>query len=475
MNTPSSSLVRRRALLASLVLCAATVIAAPQAEAAGAGSGAGGTILNTITVNYKDASGTTAYSASATSSVTINQVKAGLTLSGRPTNVIGHYGTANAAPTGLTIDSGASTSYLIALTANANGGDTYNLGDTNAGNVNMASQSVSWTTVANDGSTVITGGNPATVALGASVIQSNTPTTISIPGGSNLVAKIQTNTAGSKVLVVNGIDYVVSSVVTGRPASNTNGGAAPYTTVGTPTSEVLDVITLSPNPSGAGVTPTLGTNTLIGTQVGEQILVKVTVTGVVGGAVNTPGTVPFTVTTSDSLGGNAVALTPAIVTTFNASNLQIKKSVRNCGSSTVVAVGFCGTVGWSATATGNPGDILEYKVEVINAGASQAKAVSAQDAVPVYTTLVGFTAAYGDGGTSGSNTFASVNNGGAPVNLTMAVDGDSSSVASGDVAATTAGTPIHFYLGTGNSGTSATGGIVGSGLTYTIYYRMKVN
>jgi hypothetical protein len=473
MNTPSSSLVRRRVLLASLVLCAATVIAAPQAEAI---SGAGGTILNTITVNYKDASGTTGYSASATSSVTINQVKAGLSLSGMPTPAA--KGKTAALPVGQTINSGATSTYLIALTANANGGDTYNLGDTNTPNVNMASQSVTWATVQNDGNTVIAGSNPTTVALGASVIQSNTATTISIPGGSNLVAKITTNAAGAKVLVVNGIDYIVSSIVDGRPASNTNVGATLYNNVGTPTTEILDVITLAANPSGANVAPAFTVNGLVGTQVGEQILVKVTVTGIVGAAVNTPGTVPFTVTTTDGASLHPIATT-VIVTTFNASNLQIRKSVRNCGQAT--AVGSCGApaVGWAATATGNPGDILEYKVEVINAGASQASVVSAQDAVPVYTSLITFTTStYGDSGTAGTGLpaqyFAQVTDGTTTGSLTMqSSDTEVANIGAGDAAGTTANSAIHFFLGTGTS--NSAGGSIAAAKAFTILYRMKVN
>ena len=473
MNTPSSSLVRRRVLLASLVLSAATVIAAPQAEAT---SGAGGTILNTITVNYKDASGTTSYAASATSSVTINQVKAGLTLSGMPTPAAN--GKTAALPIGQTINSGGTVSYIFALTANSNGGDTYNLGDTNTPNVNMASQSVTWTTVQNNGSTVITGSNPSSVALGASVIQANTATTISIPGGSNLIAKIQTNTAGSKVLVVNGIDYIVTGIsTTGVPASNSHVGNVLYNTVGNPVTEIPDVITLAANPSGANVAPAFTANALIGSQVGEQILVKVTVTGVVGATVNTPGTVPFTVTTSDSLGTNSIATVTPIVTTFNASNLQIRKTVRNCGQST--AVGSCGAIPYTAAATGNPGDILEYKVEVINAGASSASVVSAQDAVPVYTSLISFTTStYGDSGTAGTGLgtqyFAQVTDGTTTGSLTMqSSDTEVANIGAGDAAGTTANSAIHFFLGSGVS--NSAGGSIAATKTFTILYRMKVN
>ena len=462
---------KRRALLASLVLSAAAVIAAPQAEA---NSGAGGTIINTITVNYKDASGTTSYSASASASVTINQVKAGLTYSGAPTSA--NKGITAAFPTSATTTSGAIQSYVIALTANANGGDSYNLSEATGSLTNMASQSVTWNTVKTDGTTAFGAANPTILALGASVIQANSANTISIPGGSTLASAIQLNSAGNKVIVVNGIDYLVSLMTPGVKPLNSNGGGTFQTTVGTVTPEVLDVITLVANPNGAIVAPAFGVNALIGSQAGEQVLVKVNVTGVVGASVGVAGVVPFTLTTTDGAGGHSLVAT-TITTTFNASNLQIRKTVRNCGQAT--AVGTCGAGAYAGTATGNPGDILEYKVEVQNAGASSASVVSASDAVPVYTTLLPFaTSTYGDGGTLGTGLatdfFASVTDGSTTGSLTLqSTDAEVANVGAGDAAGIAANSAIHFYLGTGS--TKNTGGSIAAGKTYTILYRMKMN
>ena len=319
--------IYRRPLWAALTVVAslflALLITAPQVQA---NTGAGATILNTVGITYFDASGATSYNANASTSVTVNLVKAALTYSGRPTTA--KPGATALLPAGQTVDSGATPTYLIALTANANGGDTYNLSRAIGTVTNMASDTVTYSTVRNDGSTVIASG-PATVALGASVIQANDATHISIPGGSTLAAAIQTNAAGYKVLVVNGVDYIVTgSITAGVAPSNTHIGATYYNNNGTATGETLAVITLAANPSGANTAPNFTVNALKGTVAAEQILVLVSVNGVVGTTAGTDGTVAFTLTTTDSASGNS-ATSGTITTTFKGSNLQVQKNVRN--------------------------------------------------------------------------------------------------------------------------------------------------
>jgi uncharacterized repeat protein (TIGR01451 family) len=438
-----------------------------------ANSGAGGRILNTVTVSYKDAGNVTTYTATATTFVTINRVRQVLTASGRPT--VGAPGKTALMPAPLTVSSGATASYLIALTANANGGDTYNLTSALANPANVAGQSVAWVTLQNDGTTTLTAGNPATVALGASVIQANTPTTISIPGNSNLVALITDNPTAHKTLVVNGVDYIVTGITNGTAPSNTNLGNVFQNTVGTATPETLAVITLAANPGGAAVAPAFTANALIGAQVGEQVLVRVNITASVGALPGVPGTVDFTVTTTDGAGGNPVT-TAAITTTFNAPNARVQKSVRNCGQA--APVGACGATAFTANAAGNPGDILEYQVLVNNAGLSAANLVTASDAVPVYTTLISFAAAYGDGGALGTGLgtqfFATISDGTTTAPITIQnTDAVPPAVGSGDAGGLTAPSPIHFFLGTGSNNT--TGGVIAPAATYTILYRVKIN
>ncbi len=472
MKTESTQKTRRPFWAALLVsLAVALFAAAPPVEA---NSGAGGRILNTVEISYKDASATTYY-ANATTYVTINRVRLGLTASGRPTP--GSKGTTALMPSPLTVNSGATASYIVALTALANGGDTYNLSAALGSPVGVSGQTITWETLRNDGSTVLTGASPATIALGASVIQANSANTISIPGGSNLVALLTENSAGFKTLVVNGVDYIVSAAIVGGTApSNTNIGGSYWNTKVVGTSEALAVITLAANPSGANTVPAFGVNALVGQQVGEQILVRVNVTASAS-APPTNGTVGFTITTSDGAAGNSTS-TASITTTFTAISVQVQKGVRNCGASATFPVGSCGPTAYTANAAGNPGDILEYRVLVNNPGTLAANSVTATDAVPTYTKLISFTAAYGDGGTLGTGLatekFATVNDGTTTATITMqSSDTENGSVGSGDAAALTELSAIHFFLGTGN--TNALGGSIAAGSTYTILYRVKIN
>jgi len=457
-------------VVASLFL--ALLITAPQVQA---NTGAGAKILNTVSINYYDASGVTTYSANASTTVTVNLVKAALTYSGRPT--VAKPGATALLPAGQTVDSGATPTYLIALTANANGGDTYNLSRAISSVTNMASDTVTYSTVQNDGSTVITGGSPATVALGASVIQANTATTISIPGNSNLAALITLNSAAHKVLVVNGVDYIVTNIAAGTAPSNTHVGATYYNNTGTATAEVLDVITLAANPSGANVTPNLPTAGigLKGQLAVEQILVLVSVNGVVGTTVGTDGTVAFTLTTTDSASGNSTT-SGTITTTFRGSNLQVQKNVRNCGQLGT----SCGT--FAASATGNPGDILEYQVKVNNAGSSSAAKVTSADAVPIYTTLMCYTGSYlGTAATCAAATyFATITTGASTSQITYSSADDECATAplgvgAGRAAGSAEGNVISFYMGNTCNGITPVGGTVVATATYTITYRVKMN
>ena len=459
------------AVVASLFL--ALLIRAPGVEA---NTGAGATILNTASVTYFDTGGVQSFSANATTSTTVNRVQAGLSYSGMPTGT--NKGKTAPMPSNQTVDSGATASYLIALTANANGGDTYNLSRTIGAVTNMISDTVTYSTMRNDGTTVIAGGSPATVLLGASVIQDNLATSISIPGNSNLAALITLNSAGYKVLVVNGVDYIVTGITGGTAPSNTHVGNTYYNNTGTATAETLAVISLGANTAGSNTTPAFTAHdaALKGTVVAEQILVKVDVTGTVGPTAGTDGTVAFTLTTTDSSAGNSQT-TSTVTTTFRASNVQIRKTVQNRGPSGVLTPGF------TASTSGVPGDVLEYKVEINNAGASAAKVVSGLDAVPVYTKLVCGVGALGTAVCTGTVTdiIATISDGTTTTNITYGWKDVneclSPGVGAGGAGGFTEGSPLYFYMGntTTCNGLTPAGGTVNAGATYTITYRVKMN
>ena len=453
------------ALAVAAALFIALLAAAPGVEA---NSGAGGKILNTIGITYKDAGGTTSYSATATTTVTVNLVKAGITYSGRPTT--GSKGATAVYPSGQTINSGASASYLLALTATANGGDTYNLSRTVGSTTNMASNTVTYATVKNDGTTVVASGSPATVAIGASVIQEVASGHIHIPGGSLATAKLTgAQTSDGRVLVIGNVDYLISSVSAGTAPSNTHTGDTYYNDTGTPTAEVLDTINLIANPSGANTTFT-GSGVSVGDVAAEQVLVLVTVTGTIGSTPGVNGLVPFTLTTSDSGSGHSTTTDPAITTTFNGGWLQVKKKVKNVTKS--------GSYG--ATATGDPGDILEYQVLVNNNGAANSTLVSATDHVPVYTELVCDMGTTACTGTPTTAIIATINNGTNTSNVTYQSSDDEcagspANVGGGNAAGWTVGSALNFYMGTGCNAITPVGGTVAASATYTILYRVKMN
>lgn len=465
--------LQRRPLWAILALVAslfvALLITAPGVQA---NIGAGATILNTVRVDYYDASGTTGYAANASTFTTVNLVRAGLTLSGRPTS--GSPGKTALCPPNQTVDSGATQSYLIALTANANGGDTYNLTGLPGTITNMASYSVTWATMRNDGTTQITGSSPATVALGSSVIQRvPADNQIEIPGNSNLVALITDNTTTGKVLVVNGVDYIVTGISDGTAPSNTHTGNTYWNTAVAGTPETLAVITLAANTAGSNTTPAFLTDgTARGQVVAEQILVRLNYSGTA--TLATDGVVNWQLRTTDGASGNTID-SCNITTTFRGMNLQVQKSVRNCGPLGTTCPGS-----YSASTTGNPGDVLEYQVLVNNVGGSVAKLVTGTDAVPVYTRLICGAAYGGNTVCTGTATdiFATVTVGANTVSLTYTNDAECAGTprAAGNAGGFAENSSLNFYLGnTCNGSGTPVGGDVTSGQLYTILYRVKMN
>ncbi len=438
------------------------IVWTPRAMAA---TGADAVILNVVQVTYRDASGNQSFTADAAAKITVTLQEAALTISGRPTTT--NPGTSAAVPAEQTVASGATAQYLYALTANANGYDTYDLAVSMDAVANVANQNVTYDLVGSDGSTVIAS-NPATVTLGASVVI-NVPnsTTLEFPGGT------LNNIAVGDIVVVNGVDYLVSAVTAGSGADHSHADGNTHTDTGTLTPETRASLTLAANTNGANATPNF-TATLVGSIVGEQVLVRVNVYAETTTA-GTDGTVDFDlVVNPDGTPGSNVSQQQDVTTTFTAADLTIRKEVRNVTQSGSFA----------ASASGNPGDVLEYRVTVQNSG-SNATQVVVSDAVPSYTTLVVFTDSYGgserSGAAAGSDLFARVSNSASPavtVDLTYQdSDNENTAIASGHAAGTAAASAITFYIGNGNSDTTDTGGTVtnSSDDTFTILYRVKID
>lgn len=324
--------------IASLALVVGLVVAMPQA--ASANTGAGATILNVVTVNYKDASGVTSYAETATSSVTVTLVASVPTLT---------------APVDQNTTSGGTVTYTYKLTSTANGSDVYDITTPNT------------TSNATGTSTP----SVASVTLGSSVITAVTAAnTIEIPAGS------ETNLAATDIVVINGNTYVVSSVTPGTAASHANtpgDGVA-----GTTTAETATVIVLAIDAAGSNVTPAL-TVADVGFLAAEQATITVDVTGTVTGTGS--GTITTTLTVDSNSAPTGAPATDATTSTFSGPSLSITKEVSTDGGATFAASG-----------SGAPGSTLTYRITVTNSGAGDATSVVITDPMPLYTTYTAGTA-----------------------------------------------------------------------------------
>ena len=438
-------------------------------QTAAANSGADATILNIVTVSYFDATGVNNFSATASTSVTVNLVEAALSISGAPA---AGTGAKPALPSDLTggtaIASGQTGYYFYALTANANGDATYDLGviangaATDANSITIASQLYK-----HDQSTAISGLNPATVTLGASVVTAVLALDqLEFAGGT-----LGNISVGDIVVVTsdgtNYIDYKVTAVTLGSGATHDNAGAATHTDVGATVNEVKGSLTLAINPDGNNTAPGFAGGE-VGRVAAEQVLVRAAITATA--TASTPGTVPHIVktatTTDGSFGTNPVNTTNT--TSFIGTQLSIKKEVQNISSAS----------GWLGVATGDPGEYLEYRVTVANAAAGgTATKVTITDAIPAYTTLATHTT-YDD--RLGGTIFAQINDGTNTVNVTLSNDseaqpGGATETGFGETAggAVLAGTAVTFHLG--DDSTKDLGGQIAGGSTYTIIYQVKID
>lgn len=456
-----SFLTTQRLLLAGLTLAAVAVVGLP--VSASANSTANTTIMNKVTVSYTDAGGLNPFSADATTIVTVNLVKAALTISNAPSG--------NAAPPALSClsvatayPSGSTINFLYAMRANANGPDTStNLSMANTPN-NVNGVTVAYSVLDYQGLNPVA--NPATRVFGAAIpIAVVSDTVLEFPGGAlagfavNDLVAVST-TAGVRV-------YLVTAVNAGAAPVYSHVGNVAYTDVGTfiggsnhvETKGTLTLgawgvqsITLNGATTNFGGTPAptfASTNpATLNVPLGEMMLVKVDVTASTNTA--TDGTVDFTLTTTDSSAANpATAVCKA--GTFKAPTLSIKKEASNFSAAPGV---------FGATATGNPGQILEYRVTVTNTG-GQASLVNVSDNVPSYTTLV-TNATYGSG-TAGTIFAKITDNATVPnsVELTTAVNPevqplDPVETGFGDAAGTIATSALKFWLG--DTATQAAGG-----------------
>jgi len=484
-----SFLSRQRTMLSILALAAAGTIGL--IDEASANSTAKATIMNKVTVNYRDAGGVNSFAADATTIVTVNLVKAGLSISNAPSG--------NSAPPALSCTSvatnypsGSTVNFLYALTANANGQDTYNLSMANTPH-SVNPVAVAYSTLDFAGLNPVAA--PPTTVLGSAIpTRVVSDTVLEFPGGAlegfalNDIVAVAT-TAGTRVYLVTGVDAGQAPIYShvGNVAYTDIGSVTQAETKGTLTLGAWGVqsITLNGATVNFGGTPAPTFNSTnpatLNMPVSEMVLVKVDVTASTNS--QTDGTVDFTLSTTDSSTGN-LQTAPCTAGTFKAPSLSIRKETSN----------FTLTPGaFGATATGAPGQILEYRVTITNSG-GQASLVDVSDNVPAYTTLVTHTA-YGNG-TPGTIFAQITDNAANTVSLTSAVDNEVQPLGAietgfGDAAGTAATAALKFWLGdtalnnTGGrlpycsdgsaittTGTCSTGTLIN---TLTILYQVRID
>ncbi len=331
-------------------LFAAVLMAAAQTSSAN--TGAGTTILNVVTVNYKSPGGV-ALVASASASVTVTLVPTAVTLA------------AVGATTGAT-PSGTAITYSFTATSNANGSDTYNLNSavSAAGTTNATAPTV----VFKQGATTVT-----QLTLASSVISDVTAANIIVvPAGT------ASNLAVNDIVVINGTDYLVSKVSGAGTAAKANVGA---TIAGTITAEVPVSITLAANTAGSNITPAF-TPSVVGTpspQIGLLVAEQQAFTVDVLSSTVAPGdgTVPLDITVGGPAPGTPITAPITTTTTVQGANLTITKEVSSDGGAT-----------FATTGSGAPLSTLTYRITITNGGAGSASTVVITDPMPAYTKYV---------------------------------------------------------------------------------------
>jgi uncharacterized repeat protein (TIGR01451 family) len=488
-----------RGAFAALALTALAAAGAP--ETACASTTAGTTILNVVTVEYNDASNTNSFKAAFSTTVTVNLVKAGLSITTPPSDAA--YAPAFSCANAGTYASGDTFSAVYALTATANGQDSYKLDI--ASSATNGSSSATYTFLKADGTPLggALGASSEKVLNSAIAVGTLGKDTLLFPGGS---LKDEANGGlkqGDVVVVDYGATktaYLVKQVILGRAAGYDINGDTASTGTGNKTDEVRDQVQVEAWPNN-----TLGIGDAnkapdfevlapaAGTVVGQMALVQIEVRGIssVKGA---DATVEYKLSATDSAGNNIQYVgvggsNTCPAGTFLATNLQILKQVRN-----LTKLGS-----WAATASSDPGEILEYLVTVTNNG-GQANSATVMDTIPIYTKLVTYSDSYGTGSANETTGFfAQLSDGTNSVDLTMDANGEvarqpaspAPTVGYGKAAGVGAGQALNFYLGQGSDATK--GGTVPScsdsskntlalcvapetwSRTYTIKYRVKVD
>lgn len=427
----------------------------------------GAKILNVVTVSYEDTAGTS-QTANASSLVTVTLAPAALTVSGPPeSGVPGDSGGYDCPPT---VDSGETASVMNAISANANGDDSYTIDFSGITPADVANQSVTFSIYNSSGGLDYTASTSEAITLGSAItvgVKTGTDDTLLFDGGVDLETIFD---VGDIVVVKESgspVDYVVVSRTNGTAVSHDNPGGVDHADTGNTNNATaygeLQLaafqVTINTVTYGSNTTPAFVPATpapAAGTVVGEMVLVEINVTAD-STSQTVDGTVDFNFDTTNS---NNDDTSDACQTTFNkAAALVIKKEVSLDNST------------FAATASAAPGADLYYRVTVSNPSSSDAEEVVVTDNVPLYTSL------YNSAGNFASINYNTAGSGyGGAFNITLGIDAtESADEGAGNADGSAAGDTMSFFLGAGNNGATETGGTMGGGDSAIIEYRVTID
>jgi uncharacterized repeat protein (TIGR01451 family) len=349
---------------AAVLLAVGSLVSAGVAQA---NSAAGEVLTNVVTVDYADAGGTAQIQVFASVTVTIDHL-ASATLTGVVT----------AQTTGSS--STLPADYTARLTNTGNGSDSYNFTTTPPSSVDNCSGGGTL------GSNSFSTPTPATLTLGASVTDASAllgATSISIPYDGTDDGTTR-GLGDNATITIAGNDYVITAgtIIETAPAA---------TTLPTPPALGTTTFTISPGLVGA---------ITAGTQVGEYTTITYGATGNAGttssGASGCTHVDTVTATGTTATGTNAQS-TPSVdftTTVTPSAVLLISKFVRNVdvpakntGGVDLTYPSGGNEYRTSGKVSGNPGDVLEYAVQIQNTSAGLATNVIFQDTLPPFTSI----------------------------------------------------------------------------------------
>lgn len=347
-----------------IIAVALLTLIGPVAALAAAGTSGGATIHNWVSVSYTSGS----VNATATGSVDV----AVITLAAQASITT---------PAGKTVVPSTFVTYSSAITSNANGYDTYNLGPATPTTPTSGISGSPATTFSFGGANVTSITLWGGITVGTANAGQNV---LSFPGGS-LTGSGLVN--GSK-LNIGGTIYTVNSTTAGSP--NTNVGGA--------TNEVLATITLTTN-LAAQVNP--------GTQIGEWKKFAIEFTAGTPTAAGTDGqyntVVTATSVATDLTGATQAVSTTGTTTIVQSPKLNISKTYRVLPGGSPITTGTV-TPALYTGGPAKPGQIIEYLITIVNANsnaASVASSVNVQDPVVTpYTAYVTGSTYWANGNTS---------------------------------------------------------------------------